>query len=353
MRIGLTADIHLSRGKDHPERFHALENIVDQLQDQQVEMLIIAGDCFDQAGYDVVEFDNFCKKKEYRRIRFQLLPGNHDFRLNPRSFASENVIIHTDPEIFQFDLTGLPFLFIPYQKNATMGEWIGHFEEELPPESWILVGHGDWIAGMKEPNPYEPGVYMPFTRFDVERFRPAAVFLGHIHKPIDVDVRYPGSPCPLDISETGKRRYLIIESETGHAESRFVDSDFLYYDENLIIHPMKDEETTIQNQLSCMIQRWGLHPEEQKKVRLRLRVKGFTTDRGKIEKIIQSELKDFRFYDEESPDISDVRVSSDPDLDEIARQVVEQLGSLELSVDDLQPSRERVILSAIQTVYGV
>lgn len=353
MKIGFTADIHLSRRQNHPERYHALEDILAQLLSEGIETLIIAGDCFDAEGYDSVEFDNLLRSKKYGKLRIHLLPGNHDEKMDPGVFASERVVVHGIPELHQFNSTGYPFLFVPYQKHRTMGDWIGHFEGELPEHGWILVGHGDWIAGMREPNPYEPGVYMPLTRYDIERYRPAAVFLGHIHKPLHIQpVTYAGSPCSMDISETGKRRFLIIDSGSGQFESRDVNTDYLYMDETFVLYPCSDEEAAVRERVAALRKQWDRLPGKCKRIRLRLKVRGFTKDRGHLERMLASELDGIQFYEDRPPDITELLVSNETELDDIAGRVRDRLDAMQFDDDILQPERDRMLLSVLRTVYG-
>ena len=53
MKIAVTADLHLYTGGEHPERYAALENILEQTRDIGIKHLIIAGDLFE------TEFQNF------------------------------------------------------------------------------------------------------------------------------------------------------------------------------------------------------------------------------------------------------------------------------------------------------
>ena len=99
-------------------------------------------------------------------------------------------------------------LFLPYRHGRSMGEEIEPFANQLVDEDWLLLSHGDWSGGLRKPNPHEPGIYMPLTRKDIELYKPSCIVLGHIHIPMDLPpIHYPGSPCGLDITESGKRRY--------------------------------------------------------------------------------------------------------------------------------------------------
>ena len=80
MKIAVTADLHLTSLKDHPERYHALENILDQMLKEDVHQIIIAGDLFHADFPNYNEFDELCQKPSYRPIQFHIIPGsfNHN-----------------------------------------------------------------------------------------------------------------------------------------------------------------------------------------------------------------------------------------------------------------------------------
>ncbi|MBN2031394.1 metallophosphoesterase [bacterium] len=353
MKIAVTADPHLTSLKDHPERYHAMENILDQMLKADIYTLIIAGDLFHADFPNYAEFDDLCQKPDYRNIQFHIIPGNHDSQLHSRMLASDNTKIYSKPAIQPFDLMSLPFLFLPYQKNKNMGEVIASFHSELSPNEWILIGHGDWIEGMRESNPFEPGVYMPLTRSDVERFRPAQVVLGHIHKPLDREsVHYLGSPCGLDITETGKRRFLVIDSENGSVESKTVDTDLIFFDESFIILPVEDEAAFIKNQVLASMKAWQIVESEKKKVKLRVRVNGYCRDKHGLMATLKACVKNVSFYQDEEPDLSGVSISDDVDRAEITRRVLEKMRALKWPQNEEEPGKEEMMLEALHVIYG-
>ncbi|NIR50700.1 hypothetical protein GWO43_19135, partial [candidate division KSB1 bacterium] len=251
MKIAITADVHLTSRKLHPERYHALENILDQMLQEEITTLIVAGDLFDESSRNYDEFDTFCKSSKYSKNKFILIPGNHDVRLNKEFVTAENVEIITEPTVRSFESKGLKLFLLPYKPDKSMGEFIAEKSTELPENDWVLIGHGDWAEGMREPNPFEPGVYMPLTRTDMETYKPEKVILGHIHKCLDRDkIHYIGSPCGLDITETGRRRFLILDSKTGRLTPKGIDSDYIYFNESFIILPLKNEKTYVKQQIA-------------------------------------------------------------------------------------------------------
>ncbi len=97
-------------------------------------------------------------------------------------------------------------------------------------------------------NPLEPGIYMPLSDTDIERYRPVKVILGHIHKITDTEkIHYPGSPTPLDINETGKRRYIHFDTDKMEVKSVGSESLVIYQSEEIVLFPADDMKRYIKN----------------------------------------------------------------------------------------------------------
>lgn len=132
-------------------------------------------------------------------------------------------------------------VLIPYAANKLMGEVIQTLAPEIGDKKWFLVGHGDYIEGVRDVNPYEPGIYMPLMRKDVEAFKPDRVFLGHIHTaPSSSKAFYTGSPCGLDITETGYRYFIIFDTDSNEIIRQQVDNEVLFFQTSLIVFPTED-----------------------------------------------------------------------------------------------------------------
>ena len=353
MKIAITADLHLTTRKKHPERYHALENILQQCVDEGIQYLIVAGDLFDAESRNYSEFEALIKKQAFQNILCTIIPGNHDARLGNTHFTAKNIIVFSEPIVHKFDLMSLPLFFVPYKKDQTMGETIASFHSQLPSGEWILIGHGDWVEGMHEPNPLEPGVYMPLTRVDLESYQPLCVVLGHIHKPTDREViSYPGSPCPLDINETGKRRYFILETENGSVQSRYVDTDMIYFNESIVVLPVSDEAGYLLNQIHNKISAWHLSDYEKSKTKVRIKVQGYTKDKRGLLETITKGFTDFTFYDTE-PNMDDVGLSEDLERAEIAQRAAKWIQDLHQPSKDQEPDDDQILLEALKTIYEV
>ncbi|NIM95045.1 MAG: hypothetical protein GTO18_15205 [Anaerolineales bacterium] len=353
MKIAITADLHLTGKDNHPERYNALKNILDQMQGDHVEHLIIAGDLFDTSQKDFSEFEKLCALKRYKSIQIHIIPGNHDADLSDKSIAAENVHVYQKPNFLDLDEGGTSFFMLPYSDGKTMGEILESKAETLKTKQWILIGHGDWSEGLRAPNPYEPGIYMPLTTSDVYRYQPLRVFLGHIHVPMDKDrVHYVGSPCGLDITESGKRRYVIYDTVLDEVEPRLVDTDVLFFDETFVMLPGEDEKTFIKNACSERIKSWELSKEEREKVQVRIKVRGFCSDRKGLMSWIKTSFRYYASYKDEDPDISEVLISSGEDLRYIAEQVKDRVEHLEWREGYDEPDEGEILLAALHVIYG-
>ena len=354
LKIAITADLHLATGEEYPQRFSALETILRKMVKNKMDMLIIAGDLFDESTRYFAEFERVCKDPDFRHIQIHIIPGNHDFSLDNKKLALDNVTVYSEPQFYQPDFFSPPFLFLPYRKDKTMGELLVPFVKELPPNAWVLISHGDWIQGMREPNPLEPGVYMPLTRTDLDVHQPIHAILGHIHKPMDQDnVHYPGSPCPLDITETGKRRFLIFDSERGTVKSEPLESEILFYQGSFVIYPVEDEISFIQQKIDSWITGLALSDSEKTRVQLRVTLKGFSSNRPHLEETVKDSLSDFTYYKNEGPDLLEVRdADDDADRAEIADQVSRSIQNLEWPQGDDQPDKDQMLIEALHVIYG-
>lgn len=352
MRISVTADVHLRTRAEHSERYNALENIFKQTNTEGIENLLIAGDLFDKDFQNYSDFEELCKK--YPGIQCHIIPGNHDPNISEKSIVGDNIHIYTDPTALKFDST--TFLFIPYEEEATMGEKIAEkiaeMEEKIVGKEWVLIAHGDYYGGVKERNPLEPGTYMPLSRNDLERFKPRTVFLGHIHKALPQNnVHYTGSPCGLDINETGKRRFIVYDTANGSITLKDVTTDILYFNESFVIVPMKNEVALLNDEIKKKIESWNIDPSEHPKVRIRVKAEGYATDRGAVEEALRQGFERFRYFNDEDPKIEELSVSENHQLDAIAERTMKLIDDLDWAFGDNEPTEELVRINALSVIY--
>lgn len=351
MKIAITADVHIKTNKEYPERFNALKNILDQLLKENIDNLIIAGDLFDLESQNYAVFDELCKDKKYSDIKFYVVPGNHDLNINSKYFTSKNINIFSTPKVVTFNNSAFSLFFIPYIPGKSMGEVMAAHKEIIP-ESWILIGHGDYLSGIREINTYETtGVYMPLARSDIEYYNPSKVILGHIHKKTGMGkVLYPGSPCGMDINETGKRSFFILDLNDLSITEKTVDTEYIFFNETLIALPTFNEFDYTRNKIKEIVKGFNLSKDEISKARIRLKVKGYTSDKKKLETAIKESLADFSFYDNEGPDLSEVSLFNDPERINIVERVKEKIDLLDKNSGYTQVKKDKILEQALSVI---
>lgn len=352
MKIAITADIHLKTEQENPERLNALRDILDQLIKEDIRTLIIAGDLFDMESNNYSVFDELCRDKKYAGIDFYVIPGNHDQVISPKYFSSGNIKVYSEPEFVTFEDSAAGFLFVPFVADKSMGEVLAKHSMLLR-ERWILVGHGDYLSGTKDPNNYETGVYMPLGRSDIELFNPAKVILGHIHKKIESGkVRYPGSPCGMDINETGRKSFIILDTRDLSISEKMVSTDYLFFIENLLALPTADEFEDMKNKIRAIVDGWGLSSEEAPKARIRLKVRGYTTDKKMLENAISQPLEGFKFYNHEGPELSGVSILNDPERVSVVERVKSRVESVAEDYGYTQEKRDSVLEQSLRLILS-
>jgi len=348
MKIAFTSDLHLKTINETPERFSALEYIFQELKQTGIKHLIIAGDTFNKEANNYNDFNTLCLK--YQSVTVTVLPGNHDPDISKKFFTAGNIEVIDKPEIKTFDNFSL--LFLPYDPAKTMDEALTEFaHNNALPERWLLTGHGDYCASNRQANPYEPGIYMPLSGAAINKFNPLKVILGHIHKPLESGrIVYPGSPCGLDINETGKRRFIIYYSGDNSFETLPVKTGVIFFNENIITFPVENEIHLIKESIDRMIAGWNLDPNEKSIVRLRLKITGFTRDINKLKNEISGYLDELniKLYNDEEPDISEAGVIKDTYDERIT--LLERVRS---KIEELHPDfpKEKILDKAMKLIF--
>ena len=356
MKIAFTADVHLNTA--HPERTRALANVLEQVAAAGIERLIIAGDLFDKDrdAASLQDFERICSER--LAVQVIVIPGNHDPSLHPDQLAQSNVQVIHEPTTLDFD--GTSFLLAPYA-NGGMADDLADQASALRGKPWNLVGHGDYMSGMREPNPYEPDIYMPLTRQDVVRLAPDNVILGHIHvptpldRPFDGKVLYLGSPHGLDVSETGRRRFLIYDGESRSFEEKEVVTDLVFLQERFFVFPAADEVGALLAQIPERGEAWGASDAERSKVRVRAHAYGHTRNRQAIKDALAQGFAEagVLFYEEEEPKLKHlIHAVDDRQLDTLAQRALGELENADFTFDGDEPSFEEARLVVLKTIYG-
>ena len=225
------------------------------------------------------------------------------------------------------------------------------FADKALPDKWVLIGHGDYLEINKSADEYEKDYYMPLSNKVIREMKPLRAFLGHIHKASDSGiVSYPGSPYPLNVNETGKRRFLIYDTDTDSVESRYPHTDIVYMIEKLLIIPTENEIDDALEKIDHAIAKWGFTDEELPKVKLRLILKGFTNDKGALMDAVTRQIrqKGLSFYDAEGPQSEALNIVIDKEREAIMNRVLENISSLP---DFDYADKDDIVEQALNLIY--
>lgn len=224
------ADVHLGAAPDsnmpwsksrEKEIWNSFERIIDQCNEEQVDLLLIAGDLFHRQPLirDLKEVNYLFQRLMATKV--VLIAGNHDYigaRSNYNGFEWEaNVHMLSDDTI--------NFIYFPEVDTYVYGfsycqrDILEPLYDEAKPVNTsgihILLAHGGDERDI------------PINRKRLKEAGFHYVALGHIHKPelISDRMAYAGSLEPLDKNEIGERGYIrgdIIKREDYETKIVFV-----------------------------------------------------------------------------------------------------------------------------------
>ncbi len=213
------ADLHLGlRFQNHPEaqetlvqaRYKTLEKLVGMANDQNAEILAIAGDLFDKTGMKVSEIQQAVQAiNRFEGNVALILPGNHDYITadSPlwdrfKKEAGENVVVldKKEPvELREYDLNAVVWPAPCHAKHSTVNA-VGWVKDEKKDSKKIHIGiaHGS-IEGV---SPDFDQRYFPMTVRELQDSGVDLWLMGHTHitwpeKPGKKDnIFNPGTPEP-------------------------------------------------------------------------------------------------------------------------------------------------------------
>jgi len=351
-RIAITADVHIDSTKN--ERIENLNSILGILRDNNIKVLIIAGDLFNKNYEGYVNLDTLAA--EYPDIIMLVVPGNHDQHITQDFFSERNIFAFSEPAIVSLEKNGKSLVLIPYKEGKTIGEIIEEFfeKDELRKKEWYLISHGDYERVRRDKNGNEGG-YFPLTRTDINEFCPIIAILGHYHSQMNFDgnVVYPGSPYPCDITETGQRRVVILDTETSTINSIFLNHIPVYLQKEIFIVPDSKEKDQIESQLEFILE------EEEKcyygsdfyeNLVVRLSITGYSTTRRGIEDCVRKTMiKKGVIVDK--IDLGSLLIADNPDLTIIALKVRDRINSLNLSYEESEQLQKEILKESWQMIY--
>jgi len=244
-----TADIHFDTPfsgmtpkealKSKEELKQVFEKITKMTLDKKIDILLIAGDIFDNLSVNktTLYFIKNCFEG-IREVKVFISPGNHD-PFNERSFYNmvdwpNNVHIFTDrmESVFLEELNtivwGIGFNTSHINKSLLKDV------KRIEGYNNIMVIHGE-LANSKEGNEYNP-----ITVEDIANSNMDYIALGHRHKFSGVKkientyYSYSGCPQGRGFDELDDKGVVLLEIKDGFLESQFIRTSIRNYYEKEI-----------------------------------------------------------------------------------------------------------------------
>ncbi|WP_221563688.1 exonuclease SbcCD subunit D [Alkalihalobacillus sp. TS-13] len=262
MRLLHTADWHLGRtleGRNRlPEQEQFLEELCDIVEDQKVDVVLMAGDVFDTvnppAAAEQLFYEAMAKLTKDQQCKVIIIAGNHD---NPDRLSASGPLaaMHgitiigypmNQPLCFGIESTGerLKLAGLPYPSESRLKEVLSDsFDEQTLRNAYDirieklfdeLCGNFDttsvniamshiYVAGGRESESERPiqvgGAYTVSSNALPSKVQYTA--LGHLHRPQSIHrssnlARYSGSPLCYSFSEAGQTKSVtILDIEPG------------------------------------------------------------------------------------------------------------------------------------------
>ncbi len=263
MKIIHTADLHLNAKK--PERWQAMEEVIELAHAKRVDLLLICGDLFDSstdAEKMRAGLRDLLSGAEFKTI---ILPGNHDHKAYREGlhFGDKVTVIteSTEPVLFNdLQVWGLPHQEISREK---LEGYLLSLATIMDTHCYnILLYHGELLdAFFSRSEMGEEGDqrYMPLTLSSFGQLPLRYVLAGHFHSryarwplPGGGSFIYSGSPVAVTRRETGRRAVNLLEAGSEPVELLL---DSYHYEElkiELEPHATADPLTLLEEKLSLL-----------------------------------------------------------------------------------------------------
>ncbi|QUI20846.1 DNA repair exonuclease [Vallitalea pronyensis] len=196
--------------------------ILHRAMETEVDFLFISGDLFEDDYVtmgDLKEISGQLQKIAPTKV--MIIAGNHDPIMNNQSkysmmdIATNVYIMDTHVDKISFDELNVDIYGLSWNKKTIKERMLRDLAIEDPERMNILLAHGDV---------YQKSEYLPIDKEHILQKGFDYIALGHIHKHdfIAHNMAYPGSPEPLDFSETGQHGFIEGTMEKGLLDVRFV-----------------------------------------------------------------------------------------------------------------------------------
>ncbi len=232
MRVLQIGDLHISSGEYADDVKEALENALTLIEEERVNLVVVAGDVFDSASTPSqrLMFQNWLVNMPSCVEQTLVIRGNHDQKDDLRIFGYDGMVtVHEDPKVELFD--GLQILTLPHfnpslvareelslldlQDGGTdlLSDILDLYFQKVRTHNGpsIVIAHAD-VDGAEYREGYIPksnGIHLNRTKLEALG---CPVMLGHIHKhqKLTPNVVYSGSIARLNFGEANDDKGCVV-----------------------------------------------------------------------------------------------------------------------------------------------
>ncbi len=234
-RLLHTGDLHLAEGK--PDRWAALDAVLEAAADRDVDALLVAGDLLDRGGDHRALRARVRERLEGAPCPVLLLPGNHDLEAyDPGQDWGGPVRLMLSAPVHETGVDGLRVLGVPFPRERTSFARVRrHVVDRLAAGDGpaVLVLHGTLVDAsdphiQTESQEDEPDDrYFPVRTGELAGLEVAYVALGHYHRAEElraggVPVAYAGAPAAIGSHALGPRTATLVELDGDGAQTERV-----------------------------------------------------------------------------------------------------------------------------------
>jgi exonuclease SbcD len=221
MKILHTADVHLHT--QYPQRMEALRRVLDLGRQENIDLMLIAGDLFDD--HQQAEILRSEVRRLFSNLPYNVLtiPGNHDERAYfEESYYGSNFTALTDRPVTIRDFGEWRIVALPYGEGS-LAPLLDTLKEAADPDKLnVLVLHCTWSLPHFSSQDYggDQLRYLPVTEAMLTGLGYEFILAGHFHTayrqrklPCGAIFVYPGSPVSISSREQGRRSVNIVEAQ--------------------------------------------------------------------------------------------------------------------------------------------
>lgn len=209
------------------EIFSTIQNILTLCRQKSVDLMLIAGDIFENNGVDAAFVDGILNAfQAIPDTRIVIACGNHDPLSDDHPFLSRNLpenvfLLKTRDDCLTFSDLSCRVYGRSFSGVYECGE--SRFSLEVPKDDWVnlMVLHGDLAADPSSPYNAVSAEFINQSGMDY-------IALGHIHKcsplqksPGGTVYAYCGCPEGMGFDESGEKGVYLGEVSKGKADLQF------------------------------------------------------------------------------------------------------------------------------------